>query len=105
MTTSDISEITSSITLSNGVNNYSINATGGNITLTLPSITGDGINWKLIRYDTSQNTVSLVTTSPDLLYLNIGVTGISSYDIPPVTVIEIQSLNSSWHVTINSSIT
>lgn len=105
MTSTDITLIDSSTELSDGANTYAVDASEDNIDLTLPSISGDGMNFKLIRWDTSENVVTLVRTSPDLIYLNSGVLGVTSYVIPPLTVLEVQSLNGDWHVTINSSIT
>ena len=50
---------TGNTTLDFGYNAYLVNASGGNLTLTLPIETGDGPNFAISRIDNTGNTVTI----------------------------------------------
>ena len=56
---SNITEITTSTTLDIGFDVYIVDATSGNITVTLPSITADGLQYKIKRIDNNSNRVTI----------------------------------------------
>lgn len=90
--TSDILRITSSITLSTIQDVYVVDASGGNITLTLPNITTNGMQYKLKRVDSTRaNTVTVQGFSGAQT-----IDGQVSITLSIVSSIEVQSINSVW---------
>lgn len=53
--------INSSQTLDFGYDTFLVDASGGNITLTIPSAAGDGPNFIVSRIDNSTNTVTIIS--------------------------------------------
>lgn len=99
----DIDTITSSTTLSTSQNTFLVDASGGPIIITLPLITTEGIVFKLIRIDTSSNTVTVQRTSPNLIHLNTSVSS-TSVTLLVSYSIEFQSLNDNWYYTLNNTL-
>lgn len=61
-----IYSVTSSLTIDLGYDTFLVDATGGNITVTVPESPGDGFNFMIARIDSSSNTVTIVPTSADI---------------------------------------
>ena len=61
-----IYNVTSSETIDLGYDTFLVDATGGNITVTIPTSPGDGSNFMISRIDSSSNTVTVVPTSADI---------------------------------------
>jgi hypothetical protein len=99
--TTNIELITGATTLSYSSNVYLVTIST-NSTITLPPIICDGINYQIIRNDTSNALATITSTSPDLLYLSSSVTG--NVNLLPLTIANIQSYNNNWYITTNSSL-
>lgn len=87
-------------TLTSQFNVYMINATDI-LSYTLPLITCNGTHFLLTRNDNTNNTVTLNSTAPNLIFTD-GSTSSSSVNIPPLTSIDIQSYNNNWYYIINT---
>jgi hypothetical protein len=74
---------------------YLVNASLGNINMTLPSITCNGINFTIDRYDQSSNTVNLVSNS--IIYTGSGMTA-TSISLSGSSLNGIQSFNNAWYL-------
>jgi len=81
----NINRITTSTTLSTLSDVYLIDASGGNITITLPLITADGTQYTLTRIDTTTNTVTIQGTSGQTL------NGVASIALFKSSTISLQS--------------
>jgi hypothetical protein len=90
---SNITTITTSGTLSTEQDVYIVDASGGNITLTLPDITGDGMNYELRRIDTSINTVDIARGGSDL------IDTATSISLNTFSSIKLHSLGNVWYRT------
>lgn len=107
--TVNLATITANTTL-NALNNfYLVNSSGGNLTITLPSITTNGTNYTLDRIDTSMNTVTVGATGTNMIIQNLGVTGTTgsgvtgNYSLQPQIKAGFTSYNNNWYVTNSSS--
>lgn len=58
--------ITSSIIIDLGYNTFLVDASAGNIIITIPTNPGDGSNFTINRVDTSINTVTIVATGSNI---------------------------------------
>lgn len=86
----NISAISSDTTLSNVYDTYLVDASAGNILITLPLITSDGINYFIIRTDNvATNTVTMQTSG--------GQTLNGSTSIYPNASMHYQSYNNAWY--------
>lgn len=73
-----VSTISANTTLSTNYDLYFVDCTSGNVTLTVPNTTVDGVNWVIRRTDTSTNTLAITTTSQTidgLASINLGKGG------------------------------
>lgn len=96
----DITLITANTTLSTKNDVYLVNASGGSITITLPNITCDGIQYKIKRTDsTSANTVTIQGNSGAQT-----IDGATSVSILPLTIYEVVSYSSLWYVISDTAI-
>jgi hypothetical protein len=96
---SNIISITSSTTLSTAFDVYIVSASGGSITITLPTISADGMQYKIKRTDnTPANTVTIQGTGGQT------IDGITTFSMDALTCCEIQALSSAWYVTSNSQL-
>lgn len=116
MNLSNITTITSSTALTSANNTYIVNAgstggtgaTGPAIDITLPLISIDGMNYKLVRDDRSSRTVTVSGTGGNLIIQNLGVTGdIASgstgpFNLLTLTTAEFQSFRNNWYITNRS---
>lgn len=101
----NITLITSDTTLDDIHNFYIINATGGDITITLPIITTDGMNYRLVRLDTSLNYVTIQCSGSNQIVRNLNPDDISgNANLIAQTTSELQSQDDGfWYLTLNSS--
>ena len=97
--TSNINLITTSTTLSTKDDVYLVNATGGSITIILPNITCDGMQYKLKRIDV--NTANTVTVQGFAGAQTID--GNTSIILIPFGICEVQSYSSVWYIVSDSS--
>jgi hypothetical protein len=89
----NITLITTNTTLSTKDDVYIVNASGGSLTITLPLITANGMQYKIKRSDTTPtSTVTIIGTSGQT------IDGAVSILLATTTNIELQSLNSVWFV-------
>ena len=87
-----ITLVSSDTNMDMGYNCYLVDASGGNTTLTLPSILGDGQNFIVRRIDTNgSNTLTLNTSDSDT------IDGLSSVQIGVGQDINVASCNSNWY--------
>ena len=93
---SNITEITTSTTLDTGFDVYLVDASGGSITVTLPAIVADGMQYKLHRSDDTANTVTIVPTGGDT------IEGTSSAVLQQNTPFEIHSSGNDWGIVISN---
>lgn len=84
--------ISSNTVLNNSYDNYIVDATQQNISITLPVITSDGMNYLFNRIDPSPN--SVIISGPNLIN---GAT--SGYDLS-MGVLAIESYNNVWYIYI-----
>jgi len=92
--TTAFTTITTSTTLSAAVNAVLVDATGGNITVTLPTAVGANIPYIVKRKDASANTLTIATTSSQTID---GATTMQIlYQYTSVTVV---SDGANWYVT------
>jgi len=90
--TSDILPITVTTSLSIIQDVYIVDASGGDITLTLPDITTDGMQYKLKRTDSTRaNTVTIEGFAPAQT-----IDGEVSITLSVRSAIEVQSINTVW---------
>lgn len=80
--------ITSSTTLDISDNVYIVDPSG-DITVTLPSITADGMQYKIKRTDNNSDRVTITGSQT--------IDGLASIQLFPQNSIEIQSLNNLWY--------
>lgn len=98
--TSNIIPITASATLSLKYDVYLVSAASGSVTITLPNIVSDGIQYKIKRTDgVTANTVTVQGTGGQL------IDGVATYTLIPLTIFEVQSYNNAWYIVANSSVT
>lgn len=90
---SNITEITTSTTLDIGFDVYIVDATSGNITVTLPSITADGLQYKIKRIDNNSNRVTITGSQT--------IDGLVSIQLFPQNSIEIHSIDTVWRTIDN----
>lgn len=83
---------TASTTCDYGFDTYLVDATSGNITLTLPSYTGDGPNIMISRIDSSTNTVTIVAADT-----GITVNGASSVSLNSHENVRLVMLQDHWY--------
>jgi len=88
----DIIEITGTTTLDTLIDVVIVDATSGSFTITLPSITTDGMQYKFKRTDSV--TANTVTIEGDVPAETID--GLVSITLAPETAIEVQSLDTVW---------
>jgi hypothetical protein len=97
--TSNITLLNANTTLDLENDVYVFDASSGNITITLPLITCDGIQYKIKRLDnTPTNTITLQGTGGQLL------DGGLTFILKPLTCCEVNSYNSEWYIISNSEI-
>jgi|LakMenEpi03Aug12_release.lakeMendotaPanAssembly.Ray.scaffolds.fasta_scaffold265264_2 hypothetical protein len=96
--TAYITSTTSSITLDTSFDTYIINASGGNITIILPSIVADGMVFNLVRTDQSGNIVTINTSSSQL------INGVSSITINSSSEMCVRSISSEWRATFGGGV-
>lgn len=107
--TANLANITSDTTLSVLNDFYLVNAVGGNLTITLPPITTNGVDYRLNRIDTSLNSVTVSATGANMIIQNLGVTGTTgdgltgNYSLWPQINAEFTSCNNNWYITNSSS--
>ncbi len=94
-----ITKITESELLTLGSDTYIIDATLGNITITLPDVVSDGIHFKLIRIDSSPNVVNIVGEGAEL------IDGELEKILVIKTILELNSFEDQWYSIANSSLT
>jgi len=87
-----ILSVTTTQTLALGYSLYFIDASAGNITLTIPQMTGDYQFYNLIRIEGGSNTVTLITDSATLL------SGESTWSLYPNSNISLMSSGGSWAI-------
>lgn len=74
---------------------YIIDASNSSLSLNLPLITADGMNFVVVRNDTiASNTVTI--NSPNLIYVN-GNTGSSSIVMEPLSSLTLEAYNFNWY--------
>ena len=95
----NITSITTNTTLSTKDDVYLVDASGGNLTLTLPNILGNGMRYKLQRIDTSTGNSVTVQGFSGAQTID-GSTSVLLYNW---TSFEVQSYNAVWY-TVNNSI-
>jgi hypothetical protein len=107
----NITRISSTTTLSDINDIYLVNGGTTGFTITLPTITTDGINYKLIRQDNSTNTVTIQGTGSNFIFRNLGVSGTTgsgstgNYNLNPYDIAEFNSYQNNWHLTTTSDLT
>ena len=87
---SNIAGISASTTISLGFDVYLVDATSGNITLTLPNISTNGINVNIRRTDLTANIVTITGTGGQL------INGNSTLRLAINTDTTLNSLSSAW---------
>lgn len=86
--------VTSNTTLSSGSTSVLVNASGGNVAITLPSAVGQNNNFYIKRIDASTNTVTIGTTSAQT------IDGQSSVGIQfQYSSVTLKSDNANWWIT------
>lgn len=91
--------VTSDTTLGTSYHIYLVDATSGSITLTLPSITADGTNFRIKRIDTSlTNTVTVQGTGGQQIDSQASIT------MDTGTNIILAAFNSAWYIIGRSTI-
>jgi hypothetical protein len=93
----NITSITSNTTLSTLDDVYLVNATSGPITITLPNITTDGMQYKLKRIDTVTSNIVTVQGFSGGQTLD----GLTSVKLYTLTNFEVQSFNTVWYIIAN----
>ena len=91
----NIELINTSLTLSTKSDVYLVDATNGNITITLPNILSNGMQYKLKRTDNTTNTVTIQATGGQLINNN------STFTLYPLNSCEIYSYNLQWYIVSN----
>uniref|UniRef100_A0A6C0C9L2 Uncharacterized protein n=1 Tax=viral metagenome TaxID=1070528 RepID=A0A6C0C9L2_9ZZZZ len=91
-----ISWVTSSTTIDLGYNTFFVDATSGNILITIPENPGEGTNFMISRTDSSANTVTIISTDGD-------INGLST----PVSLnlgqnVLLGSSNGHWHTVLGT---
>jgi hypothetical protein len=102
-----IALVTQSMTLNDLYSVYLVNAIGTTgFTITLPPISSDGINYELIRDDTTAVPITIQASGTDTITHNLsgdaGSTG--SINILPQTLFRVRSFEGSWYVMVNSAL-
>jgi hypothetical protein len=90
-----ITMVTSNTNISSLYRTYLVNASSSNITLTLPVINTNGINYNINRYDFTLNTVTLSSTGGNFIVLNSGLTATS---VSLQGLNNVQSYGSAWYL-------
>lgn len=94
----EITYVTADVTVSDLNSVYLVDAAKGNITITLPRITCDGMNYEFTRKDISKNTITLVATPPNTIYQNTSVAG----TVLLMNSINMQSYQDNWYTTFDT---
>jgi hypothetical protein len=97
----DITTITASGTLSISEQTYLVDASGGDITITLPNITANGMQYKLVRIDNEiLSPPTPVTTTVTVQGFNGSQTinGETNVGILVGKVLDVQSYNDVWYL-------
>lgn len=95
--TAYINSTSSNTTMSQNYDTYIINASSGNITMTLPNITADGIQFLLRREDTSANTVTIIGTGGQLITTPSGT--FTSINVSYASDACMHSISGGWYTT------
>lgn len=90
---------------------YLVSATGGNTVVTLPLITCDGMNYRILRTDTGMNTNGMIITpsGSNFIVQNLGTGGtlanglLGNLTIQGQTLTELISYQNNWYVLHNTS--
>jgi hypothetical protein len=90
--------ISSDTTVTDFNNVYLVDATKGSLTITLPLIVCDGMNYNFTREDTTSNAVTIVAEDPNTIYQNTLVSGA----VLLMTSIIMQSYQDNWYTTFNT---
>lgn len=93
----NITKITTTTNLSSIYNNYIIDATSGSLTATLPTITTDGMNFRLYRDDISNNIVTISTSGGNVINITDTITN-TSIAMASLSLIELESFNFAWYL-------
>lgn len=93
MTIVSINRITSSASIDENFENYLIDATSGNITLTLPDIYTEGIDFTFKREDSTGNTVTLQPYS-----VSNTIEGTTSLLLAVSECVRLVSYDTNWNV-------
>lgn len=104
---SDVMYIVTSTTLSLSSDTYIINANNGPLTITLPLILADGMNYRLIRVDTSAHLVTIQSINPNQIISSVGNGVVGSNLIGTVTLnknssMGTESYHNNWYIIGNS---
>lgn len=86
--------ISTSQALDPNYDTYIVNAQSGNVTLTLPTITVDGVSFTIVRNTTSNNNVSLTSGSSNITTVN--GTDVSSILIASRSSMSVVSREGKW---------
>ena len=90
---------------------YLVSATGGATTVTLPAITCDGMNYRILRTDTGTNStsMSIIPSGTNLIIQNLGVSGttgsgqVGNIGVQGQSLVELHSYQNNWYVLHNTS--
>ena len=96
---SNIELITGATVASLGDDIYLADLTGGNFTITLPTITANGMQYTVKRIDSTVNVLTIQTSGGQL------IEGVTSRTILPNSVFKVESYNFMWYIVLNSSTT
>jgi hypothetical protein len=88
--------ITENITLNLSYNAFFVDATGDNITITIPTNPGDGTNFMITRMDSSANTVTINT------YDAVLINGSSSVSLNSHQNVLLGSFNGNWYTVVGN---
>jgi hypothetical protein len=103
VSTTNIYNVTSNTTLSSNYNTYIVNATNSNITLTLPLITCNGINFVIYRNDSTSNSVTLNSSGSNVITTNSGFIT-NTINLSSQSVTNLQTYNNSWYFMIPTGV-
>lgn len=88
--TVSITSINSNTELEEGYDVYLIDATLGNLTITLPVISSDGEDFSMSRVDSTVNSVTVEGTSQN-------INGFASVDLPIQQSLKVVSYLDNWY--------
>src|SRR5437660_1174529 len=87
--------ITENTTIDLGYNAFFVDATGDNITITIPTNPGDGTNFMISRTDATANTVTIQATGCD-------INGSSSVSLNAHQNTLLGSFNGNWYTVVGN---